>query len=44
MIIFNSFKPNTGYIEKIELHQSDFGRERMANESVQGPGDIWKKK
>lgn len=43
IVLFNSFKPATGFIEKVELYQSDFGKERMENESIAGPGDIWKK-
>ena len=43
MLIFTSFKPNTGSIVKISVYWSEFGKERMENEEQNGPQNIWGK-
>ena len=42
MILFNSFKPQTGYIKNVKVYQSNLGKERMEQEELFGPQDIWK--
>lgn len=37
MAVFNSFVPQGGRIEKVSVYQSDFGRERMEREELEGP-------
>ncbi|KAJ3309830.1 pre-rRNA-processing protein esf1 [Boothiomyces sp. JEL0838] len=35
--IYDGFKPTKGYIKKVTIYPSEFGKERMAQEAVQGP-------
>lgn len=37
LVAFNSFVPKDGKIEKIAIYQSEFGKERMKKEEVEGP-------
>ena len=37
MAVFSSFIPSTGRITKISIYPSDFGRERMDREDMEGP-------
>ena len=41
--ILSSFVP-PGAIQKVQVFQSDFGRERMAQDKLHGPSDIWRRK
>ncbi|EHA49506.1 hypothetical protein MGG_00053 [Pyricularia oryzae 70-15] len=42
--VFSSFVPSGGRIEKVSIFPSEFGKERMAQEEVEGPPrDIFKK-
>jgi hypothetical protein len=41
MILFSSFKPNTGFILKITVYYSDFGKIRMQEEEEYGPQQLW---
>lgn len=41
--MLHGFKPVTGVIESVKIYPSDFGKERMAKEAVEGPPkDIFK--
>ena len=37
MAVFSSFVPNTGRIRKISVYPSEFGKERMEREEMEGP-------
>ena len=37
MAVFSSFVPSTGRIQRISIYPSDFGRERMEQEDMEGP-------
>ena len=39
-VLANSFKPETGVIESVNIYPSDFGLERMAIEETEGPGRL----
>ncbi|KAI1158855.1 hypothetical protein F5B18DRAFT_639247 [Nemania serpens] len=37
MVLFSSFAPQSGRIEKVSIYPSEFGKERMKREEVEGP-------
>ncbi|KAJ8125238.1 hypothetical protein O1611_g8400 [Lasiodiplodia mahajangana] len=37
MVLFSSFAPQGGRIEKVSIYPSEFGKERMRREEVEGP-------
>ena len=37
MAVFSSFLPSTGAIQKVAVYPSEFGRERMEREDIEGP-------
>jgi hypothetical protein len=41
--ILSSFTP-PGAVKRVQVYQSDFGKEQIAKEKIYGPVDIWKKK
>ncbi len=41
--IISSFAP-PGAVKRVQVYQSDFGRERMTKDKLSGPTDIWKRK
>jgi hypothetical protein len=41
--ILSSFTP-PGAVKRVQVYQSDFGKEQMEKEKIYGPVDIWKKK
>lgn len=41
MILFNSFKPASGFLKSIKVYQSIFGKEKMEQEEIFGPQGIW---
>ncbi|KAH8163617.1 hypothetical protein CIB48_g4635 [Xylaria polymorpha] len=44
MVLFSSFVPQGGRIERVSIYPSDFGKERMKREEVEGPPkEIFKK-
>ncbi|KAI0404381.1 hypothetical protein F4802DRAFT_226427 [Xylaria palmicola] len=44
MVLFSSFVPQGGRIEKVSIYPSEFGKERMNREEVEGPPkEIFKK-
>ncbi|KAI0905376.1 hypothetical protein F4823DRAFT_143640 [Ustulina deusta] len=44
MTLFSSFTPQGGHIEKVSIYPSEFGKERMKREEVEGPPkEIFKK-
>lgn len=44
MVLFSSFAPQGGRIEKVSIYPSEFGKERMKREDVEGPPkEIFKK-
>ncbi|KAI8630462.1 hypothetical protein F5Y19DRAFT_46976 [Xylariaceae sp. FL1651] len=44
MVLFSSFVPQGGRIEKVSIYPSEFGKERMKREEVEGPPrEIFKK-
>lgn len=42
MITFSSFLPEDGQLKKVTVYPSDFGKQRMQQEEVEGPGDIFR--
>ena len=40
VVLLNSFRPQGGVIRSVAIYPSDFGRERMAAEDVQGPAEL----
>jgi hypothetical protein len=42
MITFSSFLPEGGQLKKVAVYPSDFGIQRMKQEELEGPGDIFK--
>lgn len=42
MITFSSFLPEDGQLKKVTVYPSDFGKQRMQQEEIEGPGDIFK--
>jgi hypothetical protein len=42
MITFSSFLPEGGILKRVSVYPSEFGKQRMAQEEVEGPGDIFK--
>ncbi len=42
MILFNSFKTNTGYIKNVKVYMSNLGKEKLEEEEKHGPRGIWK--
>lgn len=44
MVLFSSFAPPSGRVEKVSIYPSEFGKERMKREDVEGPPkEIFKK-
>ncbi|KAI1335857.1 hypothetical protein F5Y15DRAFT_396696 [Xylariaceae sp. FL0016] len=44
MALFSSFAPSTGRVEKVSIYPSEFGKERMQREELEGPPkEIFKK-
>lgn len=41
MLLFNSFKTNTGYIKSIKIYMSNIGKEKLELEEKYGPQGIW---
>ncbi len=41
MILFSSFKPKIGAIQKISVYYSQYGKEKLEEEERQGPTNIW---
>ena len=44
MILFNSFKPKSGYIKSIKVYMSNIGKEKLEEEEKHGPTGIWNPK
>lgn len=42
MITFSSFLPEGGQLKKVAVYPSDFGIQRMKQEELEGPGDIFR--
>lgn len=42
MITFSSFLPDDGQLKKVTVYPSDFGKQRMQQEELEGPGDIFR--
>lgn len=42
MITFSSFLPEGGQLKKVAVYPSDFGIQRLKQEELEGPGDIFK--
>ena len=40
LLLFSSFKPRGGSIEKVTVYPNDFGLERLAREEVEGPSEL----
>ena len=38
--MLSSFRPQGGIVSSVAIYASDFGRERMATEDVQGPAEL----
>ncbi len=41
MMLVNSFKQDTGVIMNVQIYKSNFGKERLEEELVKGPANIW---
>lgn len=42
MLLFSSFKTNSGYIKSIKVYMSNIGKEKLKEEEQHGPQGIWK--
>lgn len=42
MITFSSFLPEGGQLKKVTVYPSDFGKQRLQQEELEGPGDIFR--
>lgn len=38
LMLANSFKPPRGVVQRVSIYPSEFGKERLAVEAVEGPG------
>ncbi len=43
MLLFSSFKTNSGYIKTVKVYMSNIGKEKIKEEEQYGPQGIWKK-
>ncbi|CAD5115986.1 DgyrCDS4917 [Dimorphilus gyrociliatus] len=43
LMIFNSFKPSTGVVKSITIYPSEFGLQRMKQEDLEGPKELFEK-
>ena len=41
MILFNSFKPDSGSIRSVKVYFSEYGRQKLEEEEKMGPTGIW---
>ena len=39
-VLFNSFKPQNGLVHFVKIYTSDFGKERLEKEEIEGPAEL----
>lgn len=40
LVLFDSFKPQNGIVNSVKVYVSDYGKDRLTKEEVEGPAEL----